>query len=180
MPRSMLWLAAWAILAGCGPAISTSLQQEASRQVSFAELAAHPDQNQGRLVILGGEVIQVQPSGQGSLMSVNQFHLDNQFYPAGAGLYGAAASGGTFLVESDKYLSPSQYQPRSRVTVAGVVAGRRDGLLLLKAREIHFWEGPRWEKWYHPVPPEWYDYDPNLEYWFTPPYFSPWYPWSSR
>jgi len=181
MRRNLVWLAALAIIAGCGPAISTSLQQEAGGQVGFAELAAHPDKYQGRPVILGGEVMQVQPSGQGSLMPVNQFDLDNQLYPGGAGLYGGTAtSGGTFLVESDKYLSPSQYQPRSRVTVAGVVAGQRSGLLLLQAREIHFWEGPRWEKWYYPVPREWYDSDPNLEKWFTSPYFSPWYPEGRR
>ena len=36
-------------------------------------------------------------------------------------------------------------------------------------------EGPTWEKWYYPVPRDWYDYDPNLEYWNTPPRFDPWY-----
>jgi len=56
-----------------------------------------------------------------------------------------------------------------------VVSGQRNGLLVLKAKQIHFWEGPAWEKWYYPVPPEWYDYDPSLEYWYTPPYFDPWY-----
>jgi hypothetical protein len=54
------------------------------------------------------------------------------------------------------------------------VAGQKNGLLLLKAEKIYFLEGPRWEKYYYPVPPEWYNYDPNLEYWFTPPYFDPW------
>jgi starvation-inducible outer membrane lipoprotein len=156
------------VQAGCGPAISTSLQQEAGPQAGFAELAAHPDQYQGRVVILGGEVVAVQPLGQGSLLTMDQRRLDSHLFPSGA------ASGGTFLVESAESLNPSTYQPRSKVTVAGVVAGQRDGHLLLQARQIHWWEGPTWEKWNHPVPPSWYGYDPGMESFFTPPYFDPW------
>ena len=155
-------------LAGCAPAISTPLQQEAGPKVGFAELSAHPNKYLGQVKILGGEVMQVQPLGQGSLLSLDQHELDRNLFPSGA------ASGGTFLVESDEFLSPSTYQPKSRVTVAGVVAGRKNGLLVLKAKQVHYWEGPRWEKWYYPVPREWYDYDPAMEYWYTPPYFDPW------
>lgn len=155
-------------LAGCAPAISTSLQQEAGPKVGFAELSAHPEKYLGQVKILGGEVMQVQPLGQGSLLSLDQHELDRNLFPSGA------ASGGTFLVESDEFLSPSTYQPKSRVTVAGVVAGQKNGLLVLKAKQVHYWEGPRWEKWYYPVPREWYDYDPAMEYWYTPPYFDPW------
>ena len=126
-------------------------------------------------MILGGEVMEVQPWAGGSLLSLDQRQLDSRLFPSGT------ASGGAFLVESDEWLNSNIYVPKSRVTVAGVVAGAKNGLLLLKARQIHFWEGPAWEKWYHPVPPEWYDYNPQMEYWYTPPYFSPWMgPGSSR
>jgi starvation-inducible outer membrane lipoprotein len=155
-------------LAGCAPAFSTTVQPETGPKISFAELAAYPEKYQGQTKILGGEVMQVQPRGQGSLLSVDQHDLDSHLFPA------AAASGGTFLVESDEWLSPETYQPKSKVTVAGVVVGQKNGFLLLKAKKIHFWEGPTWEKWYYPVPPEWYGYDPSLEHWFTPPYFDPW------
>src|SRR4030042_5377987 len=100
-------------LTGCVPAISTSLQQEAGPPVSFAALSAHPEEYQGRLVILGGEVMSVQPLGQGSLMTVNQQELGELGNPKGA------PSGGTVLVESDQWLSPGTYQPRSTVKVAG-------------------------------------------------------------
>jgi starvation-inducible outer membrane lipoprotein len=163
-----LILGAGVALAGCASSVSTSMQPESGPRVGFAELAAHPENYQGQTKILGGEVMQVQPLGQGSLLSVDQHDLDNHLFPA------AGASGGTFLVESEEWLSPDTYQPKSRVTVAGVVAGQKNGYLLLKAKKIHYWEGPRWEKWYYPVPRDWYDYDPNLEYWFTPPYFDPW------
>jgi starvation-inducible outer membrane lipoprotein len=165
---SWLILGLLAALMGCAPAISPALQQESGPKASFAELSAHPDWYLGQTRILGGEVMQVQPLGQGSLLSMDQHDLDSHLFPGGG------ASGGTFLVESDEWLNPTTYQPKSKVTVAGVVAGQKNGLLLLKARQIHYWEGPSWEKWYYPVPREWYNYDPNLEYWFTPPYFDPW------
>ncbi len=159
-----------ALLAGCAPAaISPALQQQAGPPVDFAALSGHPEEYQDRLVILGGEVMSVQPWGKdGSLMTVNQQEINRLGDPRGA------PSGGTFVVESDQWLSPSTYQPKSTVIVAGEVKGRRDGLLLLKAREVKFNAAPVWEKWYYPVPREWYDYDPNMEYWFTPPYFDPW------
>ena len=165
MPRSwsLLFIFGLILAVGCVPAIETSLQQEAGPRVGFAELSAHPDQYKGRLTILGGEVMSVTPWKQGSLLMVDQRQLDNRLYPVGT------ASGGTFLVESDKWLNSNKYVPRSKVVVAGVVEGRKDGWLLLKAREVTFLAPPTWEKFYYPVPREWYS--PELEYWYTPPYF---------
>ncbi len=155
-------------LAGCAPAISTNLQQQAAPELSFAKLSAHPDRYKGRLVILGGEVMSVEPWENGSLLTVDQRRLNNQFYPVGT------TSGGSFAVESDKWLNSNWYLPRSKVVVAGVVEGRKEDMLLLKAKEVTLLAPPTWEKWNHPVPPSWYGYNPQLKYWFTPPYFSPW------
>jgi len=150
MPRSgRFWLVfGLSLTMGCGPAISTSLQQEAGPRVSFAELAAHPDKYKGRLTILGGEVMSVQPWGQGSLLEVDQRQLDERFYPVGA------ASGGTFLVSSDVWLNSNEYLPKSKVVVAGVVEGELDGRLLLKARQVTLLALPTWEKFSYPVPRE--------------------------
>jgi starvation-inducible outer membrane lipoprotein len=153
------------LAAGCGPAISTSLQREAGPRVNFADLAAHPDQYKGRLEILGGEVMSVAPWGTGSLLIVDQRRLDDRLYPVGT------TSGGTFVVESDTWLNSDQYVPKSKVVAAGVVAGQKDGWLLLKAKQVTFLSPPNWEKYYYPVPREWYPHE--LEYWYTPPYFDP-------
>jgi starvation-inducible outer membrane lipoprotein len=161
---AVIWLA---LLFGCATGISPGLQKEAGAPVPFAALSAHPEQYQGRLVIYGGEVMSVKPLGEGSLMTVNQQEMSQLGNPRGA------PSGGTFVVQSDQWLNPNTYQPRSTVKVAGVVMGTRDGFPLLKAREVYFNAPPVWEKWFFPVPREWYNYDPNLEYWNTPPYFDP-------
>jgi starvation-inducible outer membrane lipoprotein len=161
----MLW--------GCAPAISPQLQQEAASQPAFAELAAHPDNYRRRLVVLGGEVMSVQPWGpSGSLLAVDQRPLDARFFPVGN------VSGGTFLVESDEWLNSNWFVPKSRVLAAGAVQGQRDGQLVLKARKVDFLAPPVWEKWFYPVPREWYDH--SLEYWYTPPYFDIYRPGTSR
>jgi outer membrane lipoprotein len=171
-PKCFLVLVA-AILTGCATGISPSLQQQAA-PVDFPALSANPEQYQGRLVILGGEVMSVQPLGQGSLMTLSQRDLDKLYEIK------PVPSGGTFVVESDQWLSPGTYQPKSTVKVAGEVIGRRHGWPALKAREIVLASGPIWEKYYYPVPPEWYGHDPSLEYWFTPPYFDPYRPRGGR
>jgi starvation-inducible outer membrane lipoprotein len=165
MPRAWSFRLIFGLIlaVGCGPAISTSLQQEAGPQVSFAELSARPDKYKGQLTILGGEVMSVTPWENGSLLTVDQRQLDDRLFPVGA------ASGGTFLVESDQWLNSNKYVPKSTVVVAGVVVGQKDGWLLLKARQVTFLEPPTWEKFSYPVPREWYP--PELEYWYTPPYF---------
>jgi outer membrane lipoprotein len=164
----LLGLLAAVALAGCAPAITPVLQQEASPRVRFHQLTTHPDAYKGRLVILGGEVMSVQPWQNGSLLTVDQRRLDSRFFPVGT------ASGGTFQVESEQWLNSNWYLPKSKVAVAGVVVGEKNGLLRLMAKEVTLLAAPTWEKWNHPVPPSWYDYNPQLEHWFTPPYFSPW------
>lgn len=158
-------------LAACGPAISPTLIQQARLEPGappdFTALRANPEHYQGRLVLLGGEVISVSPKDNGSLLAVSQQNLDSRLQPQGP-------SYGNFYVESREFLSPSFYVHKRKVTVAGVVKGRLDGAPLLEARQIHLGDYPPWEKWYYPVPREWYDGDPALEYWFTPPYFDPW------
>ena len=159
-------------MAGCGPVISPNLLRQAGPAVNFAEVTAHPEKFEDRTVVLGGEVISVKPQNGGSLLLVDQRPLDAQLRPVDK-----SASGGSLAVVSDRWLAPDAYVPKRKVTVAGVVQGRLDGAPLLKARQLYLWE--------HPfklvaVPPEWYDYDPVMEYWYTPPYFDPWRPSGHR
>jgi starvation-inducible outer membrane lipoprotein len=166
MQSKWFFILMMALLSGCA-GVSPGVQQQAGAPVDFAALSAHPEQYQGRIVILGGEVMQIQPSGKGSLMTVSQRELDKLYE------YKTVPSGGTFVVESDEWLSPSTYQPKSTVKVAGEVIGRKNSFVAIKAKEVVLAANPVWLKYYYPVPPEWYDHDPNLEYWFTPPYFDP-------
>lgn len=124
-------------LAGCGPAISPSHQRYAGPPFTFADLQAHTDQHQGQLVVLGGEVMAVQPHGNASLLTVNQIPLDAEERPIKS-----ASPCGTFVVESDRWLNPEEYAAGSKVTVIGLVKSRLNNSPLLEARQIHLWGIP--------------------------------------
>jgi hypothetical protein len=110
----------------------------------------------------------VKPYQNGSLLWVDQRPLDFRNQPLRT-----SPSGGSFAVASDRWLPSYLYLPQRAVTVAGMVEGKLDGSLLLRAREISPGEYEPWEEYYYPVPREWYNYDPSMEYWYTPPYFDP-------
>lgn len=152
-------------LSGCAPAY---LAGPALTPAGMATLASDPQAFRGQEVRLGGEILSLTHAEGKSLLTVRHRELDSRGQPSGA------ASGHTFLVESPRFLPPSYYVPGRQITVTGTVAGSRDGRLLLEARDLRLGEYPRWEKYYYPVPREWYDGDPALEHWFTPPYFDPW------
>jgi starvation-inducible outer membrane lipoprotein len=138
--------------------------QQTDSTLSFVELRADPGKYQGKTLVLGGEVMKVQLQDGKSLLWVSQKELDSRLRPVDAPIVG-----GTFLVESEDWLSPDTYVPKRKVTVAGVVLGQRDGFPLLRARQIYLWEYPYKMD---DLLKEWID--PSMSYWYTPPYFDPW------
>jgi starvation-inducible outer membrane lipoprotein len=162
-------------LAGCAPAISPQARGQAVPTPVFADLQAHPEKYQGQTLILGGLIMSVKPYKDGSLLLVDQRPLDPRNQP----LRGSA-SGGTFAVASDQWLTSSFYVSQRAVTVTGVVEGRLDGAPVLKAVNIDLGEYEPWEEYYYPIPRQWYDYDRSMEHWYTPPYFDPRRPGRAR
>ncbi len=132
----------------------------------FKAMAAAPELYEGRQVVLGGEIIALRQEGGKSILTVDQQELTpKSLYPVDF-----QTPGGRFLVESDQPLAPAVYAVHRKVTATGTVAGRREGLLLVRAQNLRLFPAS-----YGPVsvPPSFYNYDPSLEYWFTPPYFDP-------
>lgn len=156
---------------GCTQITYNQLAKEGGTPAPFPSVMADPHEYQGKLVVLGGEVLSVKLEDGASLLEVEQIDLDKNYRPAYQG-----ASAGNFLVKSQDWLSPGSYVPKRKVTVVGVVKGKKEGKPILLARKIHLWEYPPWEPWYYPIPREWYDYDPVYEKWYKPPYFDPWRP----
>ncbi len=152
-------------LGGCAPAISGDLQREAGPPVSFTQLQAHPQEYQGKKVILGGEIMQVTPSGSGSELLVDDENLDPSLRPEDA-----APHGGTFIVESQQYLSPDDYEQKRKITVAGEVEAPQGKTPVILAQQIRLWEHPfKLEI----MPHAYYSNDKTLEHWYTAPYFDP-------
>ena len=156
-------------LGGCTQITYNELAREGGAPASFPAMKADPQQYQDKLVVLGGEVLTLTVENEVSLLEVEQIELDKKYRPAYQG-----ASAGKFFVESQDWLSPHSYVPKRKLTVVGKVKGKKQGKPLLLARKIHLWEYPPWEPWYYPIPREWYNYDPVMEKWYTPPHFDPW------
>lgn len=157
---------------GCTPAISKQLRQEAGEPVPFEALLKRADDYKGRVVILGGYIVETINEPEGSWLTVLQSPLDSLNRPESSDL-----SKGRFLVWSEEFLDPVVYSKERRITVGGKVIGSEERKLgsftypypLVEAKEIHLWskEGeyvgpyyPYYDPWIHP----WYRYPYRYRY----------------
>jgi outer membrane lipoprotein len=156
------------LFCGCGHVISGDVLKEAEKKVTFGELRKDPDAFKGRVLVVGGFILQVLPQKEGTLLEIYQTPLDRQGMPLGP-----ETTGGRFLVMSQEVLDSNVYRRGARVTVGGTVKGGRAGKVektdylypYLTVKDIHVWEkarprnndpyrwGPRGPWWWNP----WYD-----------------------
>ena len=159
-------------LTGCTPAISKQLREEAGEPVPFEALLMRTDDYKGRVVIIGGYILETLNEPDGSWLTVLQSPLDSQNRPESSDL-----SKGRFLVWSKEFLDPVVYSKERSLTVGGKVMGsqaRELGSLtyqypVIEAKEIHLWskEGehigpyyPYYDPWYYP----WYRHPYRYRY----------------
>lgn len=164
-PYSWLVLVLAGLLSSCAPTIAPALRQQLDRDLSFAQLAANPESFKGKVVLLGGTIIQTSPKPGETEIEVLEKPLDYFDEPKDTD-----ASGGRFLVRIDGFLDPAVYRQNRKITVVGEVLGKEVRPLgslaytypVLQAKQLKLWP-PRIA-----APPPW-------PYW-GPPYWS-WHPW---
>ena len=154
--RSIL-LGALLLLQGCSYAISPQTASQADRTIPFAKLSADPADYAGKLVILGGEIVETRTEKGGSVIEVRQKDLDYWGKPRRT-----TSSGGILVILHRARLDPMTYAPEREVTVAGeVVRGSAElaGHLVLQSKELKLWPRERLTsdkpKWLDPL------YDPR-------------------
>ena len=147
---------------GCTYAISPSVASKADRTVSYEKMMADPEAYQGRLLILGGTIVQTTALRKGTLIQVSQKKLDYWGRPERT-----KRTGGYFYVFYSGFLDAMVYSPDRDITVAGEVLGISNPMLgdkqydypVLLSKELKLWERDRqsWNK------PQWIDplYDPD-------------------
>lgn len=160
-------------LAGCFSPLSKAVREQAAEDIPFEKLQADPDAFLGKVVILGGEIVQAQTGPEGSTIEVLEKSLDRWDTPRETD-----RSRGRFFLTSQEFLDPLVYRAGRRITVAGEITGKKVGKIgeldytypVLKILEIHLWpearkypEGypypypfPVWSYWYfhgYPYPP---------------------------
>jgi outer membrane lipoprotein len=140
--------------------MSQQLRDEAGIPVLFEDLLASPREYTGRVVVLGGYILEMQNEPDRRILTVIQAPLDWRERPKSRDL-----SQGRFFVTTSKFLDPELYVKGRRITVGGRVAGvgkqSVDGATftfpVIAAQELYLWPKkthllgpcyPCWEPWY--------------------------------
>jgi outer membrane lipoprotein len=162
-------------LSGCVHVISRDVLKEVDKEVTFPDLVKAPNAYQGKVVLLGGIIVDTTNRQDGTLLEIYDTTLDREGEPTNID-----RSDGRFLALYQGYLDSAIYSKGRKVTIAGTVQGEKVQPLgeieyhypYLVINEIHLWqkEKPvqyepyyRWGPWYDPYPwGLWYD---------------PWGPW---
>ena len=151
---------------GCAPVISTELKAGADTSLSFKEVQENPEAYKEKIVLWGGEIIQVLPQENGTtLIEVLDWPL---------GLWDKPRKTveflGKFLVLAKDPLDTSTYKRGNRITLAGEIQGEIPGSKIeeltdstyrypvLLSKEMHVWKHPSYP--YSSSP----DYLTTLEY----------------
>lgn len=163
MKKIVLLMSTALFFQGCSYAISPDLAKRADKTIPFETLERDPEPYKGKLVILGGVIVQTTTVKQGTLIEVLQKPLDYWGKPRRTD-----TSGGKFLVHYSAYLDPLVYAPEREITVAAEVEGTRSKALgdieysypVVLSKELKLWPRERPPQYR----PDYMDpllYDPN-------------------
>ena len=156
------------LLNACAPVISPQLMEQVDRNLTYGSLANRPDEAKGKIVLLGGTIVQTVPKPNETEIEVVQKQISSSGEP-----YLTDKSEGRYLVVVDRFLDPAIYRSGRDITVAGEVQGsvlRRLGEIdyrypVIAAVELHLWK--------EPLSPPAYPY----AYPFGYPYYRRWGPY---
>ena len=137
------------IVVGCAPPFPKDLLDKTDRNVSFVALQKEPERFSGKLLMLGGTIVDTKNLKEGTQIEVLQKPLDGEGQPAVTD-----ETGGRFLVVTSQFLDGAIYHRGRSVTIIGEVAGSKLQPLgeleyrypVLTAKGLHLWapySGPR-------------------------------------
>jgi outer membrane lipoprotein len=133
------------LFSACATVISPQIMEQVDRNLSYGSLASRPDEAKGKMVLLGGTIVQTVPKPQETEIEVVQKQVTSSGEP-----YLTDKSEGRFLVVVNRFLDPAIYRSGRDITVAGEVQGsvlRRLGEIdyrypVIAASEIYLWKEP--------------------------------------
>ena len=146
-------------LIGCAtPFIPPPLKDLIDRTVTFDQLKEHPEVYQGRIVALGGQILEARNLKEGTLFEILQLPLTSGAHP----VTDLVQSHGRFLLLHPGFLDAAIYRKGSFVTIVGKADGIRTRPIgameytypYLTAEFIHLWGGSsRIYPYDYPYPP---------------------------
>lgn len=128
---------------GCAHVVPQELRDRADRNIDTEALLKDPEAYKGSFVILGGVIVSVRNTNEGTFLEVLERPLDSFERPQATD-----KSRGRFIVLHDGYLDGAVYAKGRGVTVAGEVIGKTVRPLgeieypypLIKSRELYLVE----------------------------------------
>jgi outer membrane lipoprotein len=156
------------LLSGCAHVISRNVLKEVDKRIVFADLLRDPTAYKGKVVLVGGVIVDTVNKEEGTLLEIYDTALDYEGKPIHTD-----RSEGRFLALYQGFLDNAIYQKGRKVTIAGTVQGEKIQQLgetkyhypYLIVKEIHLWKKEK------PVYYDQYDLYP------WGPWYDPWYPW---
>lgn len=118
------WLVAPAIItAACSSqrVIPDALEPLVDRAITFRDVVDAPDSYQGRIVVVGGEVLKARRLKDGTQLELLQLPLDKNDKP----IFDRQKSQGRFLAIQQEFLDPATIADGTKMTIVGEVSKAR-------------------------------------------------------
>lgn len=123
--------------------IPQALEPLVDRTVGFPELVAAPESYQGKVVVLGGEVLKAKRLKEGTQIELLQLPLNNDERP----IIDRQQSQGRFLALQPEFLDPATIVMGTKMTIVGEVSGAKIDLLddveyrypVVIVKHLHTW-----------------------------------------
>ena len=126
------------LLPSCSP-IPREYIHQSERGITLSALVSEPNRYQGKIVILGGVIVEEKEEGDQVFLRLKNRPLDKDYVPhRPPSLDGSEA--GYYWLTLSRHDLPNQYREWARVTVVGRVEGTRyQGEPLLNALYLRGW-----------------------------------------
>jgi len=136
-------------LGGCASSsmeIPEALQNQVEPGITFSQILQHPESYQGKMIMLGGEVLSARRLADGTRLEVLQLPLDDSQRP----VVTRTDSQGRFLAMEKGFLDPAMFPPNTRITIVGEVTGSIAAKLdemdyqypTIVIKHLHVWGNP--------------------------------------
>ena len=139
------WFVTCVLLVGCSSQriVPESMEPLVDRTVSFQDVLISPESYKGRVLVLGGEVLNAKRLRDGTQLELLQLPFEEGEEPS----LDRQRSQGQFLALQQEFLDPATMAEGTRVTIVGEVSGaktdRRDDVEYryptLIVKHLHVW-----------------------------------------
>ena len=127
LPCNVSWLLAVVLIAGCAAqrVVPDELEPLVDRTITFEQIVAAPESYQGRVLILGGEVLKTKRLKDGTQIELLQLPLDKDERP----ILNRQRSQGRFFALQQEFLDPATIAEGTKMTIVGEVSGAKTDYL---------------------------------------------------